>query len=70
MAGGWRRLLNEELHNMRTSRNVIGVIKSRTMKLTGQIARMGHIKNAYRILFGRPRRRREDNVRMGRVFLD
>jgi hypothetical protein len=31
MAGGWRRLYNEELHNLYTSPNVIKVIISRTM---------------------------------------
>jgi hypothetical protein len=29
VAGGWRRLYNEELHNMYTSPNIIRVIKLR-----------------------------------------
>jgi hypothetical protein len=31
VVGGWRRLLNEELHNLYTSPNIIRVIKSRKM---------------------------------------
>jgi hypothetical protein len=29
--GGWRKLLNEELHNLYSSPNIIGMIKSRRM---------------------------------------
>jgi hypothetical protein len=31
VAGDWRRLHNEELHNLYTSPNIITVIKSRSM---------------------------------------
>jgi hypothetical protein len=40
VAGGWRRLHNEELHNLYDSPNIIRVIKSRKMRWTGHIARM------------------------------
>jgi hypothetical protein len=30
VAGGWRRLHNEELHNLYTSPNIVTVIKSKT----------------------------------------
>jgi hypothetical protein len=32
VAGGWRRLHNEELHNLYTSPNLTGVMKSRRIK--------------------------------------
>jgi hypothetical protein len=41
VAGGWRRLHNEELHNLYMSPNIIKVIKSRRMSWAGQVARMG-----------------------------
>jgi len=41
VAGGWRRLHNEELHNLYTSPNIITVIKLRSMRWSGHIARIG-----------------------------
>jgi hypothetical protein len=39
--GEWRRLKNEELYALYSSRNIIRVIKSRRMKWAGHVARMG-----------------------------
>jgi hypothetical protein len=44
MAEYWRRLHNEELHNLYASPNVIMVINSGRMRLTGHVARMGDEK--------------------------
>jgi hypothetical protein len=46
----WRRLHNEELHNLYASPNVIRMIKSRRMRCTGHVARMRKMRNAYKIL--------------------
>jgi hypothetical protein len=52
MTGGWRKLHNEELHSLYSSPNIIRMIKSRRVKWTGHVARMGVMRNAYKILVG------------------
>jgi hypothetical protein len=41
MVRGWRKLHNEELHNLYPAVSIIRMIKSRRMRLAGHIARMG-----------------------------
>jgi hypothetical protein len=41
VTGGWRKLHNEELHNLYSSPSIIRMIKSRRMRLAGYVARMG-----------------------------
>jgi hypothetical protein len=74
VTGEWRRLHNEELNDLYSSPNIIRVIKPRTMRWAGHVARMGEGRGAYRILvgrpegrrpLGRPRRRWEDNIKIG-----
>jgi hypothetical protein len=48
VTGGWRKLHNDDLHNSYSSPSII------RMKWTGQVARMGEKRNAYRILVGKP----------------
>jgi hypothetical protein len=40
VAGDWRRLHNEELHNFNPSSNIIRVIESRGIRWAGDVARM------------------------------
>jgi len=69
----WRELHNEELNDLYSSPNIVRVIKSRRMRLTGHVARLGERRSVYRVLvekpdgkrqLGRPRRRWEDNIKM------
>jgi hypothetical protein len=40
VTGDWRKLPNEELHNLCSSPNIIRMIKSRRMRWAGHVARM------------------------------
>jgi hypothetical protein len=40
VTGGWRKLHNEELHNLYSSPSIIRMIKSRMMRWTGHAARV------------------------------
>jgi hypothetical protein len=69
----WRKLHNEELHNLYSSPDLIMQVNSRRMKWAGHVARMGVERKVYKILvgkpegkrpLGRPRRRWEDGNRM------
>jgi hypothetical protein len=71
--GDWRKLYNEEHHNLYCLPNINRRIKLRRMKWTEHVARMRKNRNAYRILvgkpegkrpLGRPRCRRMDNIKM------
>jgi hypothetical protein len=47
VAGSWRNLHNEELHNLYSSPSIIRMIKSRRMWWAGHVARMGEKRNVY-----------------------
>jgi hypothetical protein len=49
----WRKLHNEELHNLYSTPSIIRVIMSRWMKWAAHVARIGEKRNAYRILVGK-----------------
>jgi hypothetical protein len=73
VAGFWKRLHNEELHNLYTLPIIIRVIKLRRIRWVGYVTRMGGTRHEYKILvgklkgtrpLGRLRCRWEDNIRM------
>jgi hypothetical protein len=73
VTGEGRKLHNEELRNLYSSRDIIRQVKSRRMRWAGHVARMGEERKVYTVLvgkpegkrpLGRPRRRWEDGIRM------
>jgi hypothetical protein len=57
VTGKWRRLHNEELHDLYSSLNIVQVINLRRMKWAGHVAWMGEARGGYRILVGKLRER-------------
>jgi len=55
----WRKLHNEELNDMYSSPNIVPVIKSRRMRWTGHVARMGERRGKCRVLVAKSERRRQ-----------
>jgi hypothetical protein len=64
---------SEELNDLYCSLNIVRIIKSRRMEWAGHVACMGESKGVYRVLvgkpegkrpLGRPRHRREVNIKM------
>jgi hypothetical protein len=51
--GSWRKLHNDELHNLYSSPNIVRVIKSRRMRWAGHVACMEKGRGVYRVLVGR-----------------
>jgi len=50
-----RKLNNEEHNNLYSSPNIVRLIKSRRMRWTGHVARMGERRGVYRVLVGKPK---------------
>jgi hypothetical protein len=72
VTGEWRKLYNEELHNLYSS-DIIRQVKSKRMRWTGHVARMEEERKVYKVLVGNPERKRplgrprrswEDGIRM------
>jgi hypothetical protein len=51
--GGWRKLRNEELHNLYVSPSIIRITKSRRMRWAEHVARMWEKRNVFRLLVGK-----------------
>jgi hypothetical protein len=73
VTGDWRKLHNEELQNLRSSPSIIRMIKLRRLRWAGYVALVRAKRNAWRILVGKPERKRplrrpgcrwEDNIKM------
>jgi hypothetical protein len=69
VTGDWRKVHNEELHDLYSSPSIIRIIKARGMRWARHVARMEK-RNAYRRLvgkrpLGRPRRRWVGLVEVG-----
>jgi hypothetical protein len=73
VTGEWRKLHNEELHDLYSSPSIIRIIKTRRMRWAGHVAQIGEKKNKYRLLVGKPEGRRPlgkprprclDNIRL------
>jgi hypothetical protein len=72
VTGEWKKLHNEELHNLYSSPNIIRQIKSMRMRWAVHVARMGEERKVYKFLLGksegkrplgRPWRRWEEGIR-------
>jgi hypothetical protein len=53
VAVGWRKLHNEELHNLYSSPSIIRMIKPRRTRWAGHVARMVEKRYAYRVSVGK-----------------
>jgi hypothetical protein len=60
VTGEWRKLHNEELHDVYSSpsASMITIIKARRMRWEGHVAQMGEIRKACRLLVGKTEGRR------------
>jgi hypothetical protein len=73
VTGEWRKMHNEELHNLYSCPDIIRQIKSRRMRWAVHVARMAAERKVYKVLMGKPeekgplrspRHRWEDGIRM------
>ena len=58
VTGEWRRLYNEELNDLYTSPNIVGMIKSKRMSWAEHVARMVEERGVCRVFVGKPEGKR------------
>jgi hypothetical protein len=51
---GWRKLHNEELHNLYCSPSISRTMRSRRMRWAGDVVRIGEKRNVCRVLMEKP----------------
>jgi hypothetical protein len=69
VTGGCRKLHNKELRSLYSSPSIIRIIKSIIMRWAGHVARTGAKRNAYRIVVGKPKGKKQLR-RRGRRWVD
>jgi hypothetical protein len=57
VTGDWRKVHNEELHNLYSFPIIIKMIKSRRLRWERHVVLIGTKRNAYRILVGKPEKK-------------
>jgi hypothetical protein len=67
--GSWRKLHNDELHDLYSSPNIVRVIKSRRMRWAGHVARMGEVLTRFWLGGHKARDHWEDLGVGGRITL-
>jgi len=58
VTGEWRKLHNEELSDRYSLPSIVRVVKSRRMRWTGHVARLGQGRGVHRVLVGKPEGKR------------
>jgi hypothetical protein len=53
VTGEWRKLHNDELHNLYSYPDNIRQVKSRRMRWAGHVERMGEERKVYKVLVGK-----------------
>jgi hypothetical protein len=73
VTGEWRKLHDKELNDMYSSPTILRVIKSRRMRWSWHVTRMGEGRHVLMVFvrkpagkrpLGRPKRRPEDNIKL------
>jgi hypothetical protein len=54
VTGKWRKLHNEQLHDLYSSPNTVQVIKSRRMRWVGHVVQMGEERGMYMVSVRKP----------------